>query len=195
MELGCFSGFEKSLDSSLQLFERKERHDAFFAKPGTGFACWNCNGNEHGFPWMFVLRKRNDSCGQEYAQEIQEDFANVARREISEESGELAGKQSGSGLSPNSKGEKVIPTIEEIKREVEGKGSFYFSPQTMRFFHQDLSDFKVAKSVSGRIFIYAFSTQTSNYSFREFVNGELREVNHGAGMVTREVIEDFLENN
>ena len=51
------------------------------------------------------------------------------------------------------------PTIYEIKRLTQKENSYYFTPATMIFFNQRLSDFKVKISPKGNIFIYAPITE------------------------------------
>ncbi len=77
------------------------------------------------------------------------------------------------------------PTISEIKRITMKKSPYFFSRDTMKFFNQKMSDYKVERSPKGRIFIYApmfdYDYRTGKkrkmgYTFREFKNKDLKSV-------------------
>ena len=78
------------------------------------------------------------------------------------------------------------PTISEIKRIIIKKAPYFFSRDTMKFFNQKMSDYKVERSPKGKIFIYApnynFDYRTGKkekrgYTFREFKDKDLKRVN------------------
>lgn len=67
-----------------------------------------------------------------------------------------------------------LPTIYEIKRMTFEKKPYFFDRNTMRFYGQRLSDFKVKRSPKGKIFIYARIPEAGEgYSFHEFKNNDL----------------------
>jgi hypothetical protein len=74
------------------------------------------------------------------------------------------------------------PTITEIKRLTVKKSPYFFDAKTLKAFGQKMSSFKVHKSKTGRIFIYAKSYSTDyrtgkkeymGYSIRELKNNDL----------------------
>lgn len=71
----------------------------------------------------------------------------------------------------------VKPTISEIKRKTLDKAPYFFSKDTMKFFGQRMSDYKVKRSPKGKIFIYAATYDSRGnkmpYTFREFKNNDL----------------------
>jgi len=52
-----------------------------------------------------------------------------------------------------------LPTISEIKRATVKTAPYFFSRDTLRFFGQTMSSFKVKRSPKGNIYIYARSVQ------------------------------------
>jgi uncharacterized protein (DUF2252 family) len=86
------------------------------------------------------------------------------------------------------------PTIYDIKYATMDKSPYYFDRKSMKFFGQTMRDFKVKKSPTGRIYIYA-KTKTGSYSFREFTNGNnLKALNieHIEGVKTLSDIISFI---
>jgi hypothetical protein len=87
------------------------------------------------------------------------------------------------------------PTIHEIKAAVEaGKSDNYlFTRDSMKFFGQTLRDFKVKRSPTGRIFIYARSywkddhggRRLMGYTFREYLDGQLLNLRAETGDVAK----------
>lgn len=74
------------------------------------------------------------------------------------------------------------PTIYEIKREVEARGSFYFSKDTMRFFRQTLRDFKVYKTTDPNIFNIQADSKMDNTTHK---------TNHFYNAVTKKISSEF----
>lgn len=71
----------------------------------------------------------------------------------------------------------IKPTISEIKSRTLKKAPYFFSKNTMKFFGQRMSDYKVKRSPKGKIFIYAPTYDTIGnkmpYTFMEFKNEDL----------------------
>lgn len=71
-------------------------------------------------------------------------------------------------------------TITEIKRKTLKKSPYYFSKKTLKHFGQTQSSFKVVKSKSGKIFIYAPLKDSRGvkmgFTISEFKNGDLTSV-------------------
>ena len=67
----------------------------------------------------------------------------------------------------------VKPTISEIKKRTLKKAPYFFSKNTMKFFGQRMSDYKVKRSPKGKIFIFAPSYNDLPYTFMEFKNNDL----------------------
>lgn len=71
----------------------------------------------------------------------------------------------------------IKPTISEIKSRTLKKAPYFFSKNTMKFFGQRMSDYKVKRSPKGKIFIYAPTYDDLGnkmpYTFREFKNNDL----------------------
>ncbi len=71
----------------------------------------------------------------------------------------------------------IKPTISEIKSRTLKKAPYFFSKNTMKFFGQRMSDYKVKRSPKGRIFIYAPTYDDLGnkmpYTFMEFKNDDL----------------------
>lgn len=68
------------------------------------------------------------------------------------------------------------PTIVEIKKATEQELPYFFDRETLRFFGQRMSSFKVRKSPGGRVFIFApiyYNDHLAGYSFREYVSCDL----------------------
>lgn len=79
-------------------------------------------------------------------------------------------------------------TIYQIKREAVN-GEYYFSRETLKFFGQKLSDFKVRKIGQGVYFIYAPAKRGGRvifYSMRIYI-AENRELKHLPGCWKRVV--------
>ncbi len=72
----------------------------------------------------------------------------------------------------------VKPTIYEIKRMTFDKLPYFFDKNTMKFYGQRLSDFKVIRSPKGKIYIYAriAKDEGGGYSFHEFKNNDLKPI-------------------
>jgi len=72
----------------------------------------------------------------------------------------------------------VKPTIYEIKRMTFDKLPYFFDKNTMKFYGQRLSDFKVKRSPKGKIYIYAriAKDEGGGYSFHEFKNNDLKPI-------------------
>jgi len=73
------------------------------------------------------------------------------------------------------------PSIAEIKRATLRKSPHFFDRETLKFFGQKMSSFKVAQSPRGRIFIYARMYDRGRtfmgFTFREFTSdGDLKLV-------------------
>ncbi|KKN62624.1 hypothetical protein LCGC14_0510350 [marine sediment metagenome] len=92
------------------------------------------------------------------------------------------------------------PTISEIKQATRVKSPHFFDRDTLRFFGQTMSSFKVAVSPWGNIFIYARSydrdrnmmrdrgvKQFMGYTFRQFKDGDLKTVQGGRYTTLQEV--------
>jgi len=66
--------------------------------------------------------------------------------------------------------------IRDIKRLTFRTNPYFFSRGTLRFFGQTMQSFKVRKSPSGRIFLYASSYwdgKLMGYTLREYKDGNL----------------------
>lgn len=79
----------------------------------------------------------------------------------------------------------MTPSIQYIKDAVAEKSPHFFSRDTLRFFGQTLSDFKVWKGPSGDYYIAAPSYWYDNgkskfmgVSFRKFTGDNLKQVEH-----------------
>ena len=89
-------------------------------------------------------------------------------------------------------------TIAEIAAANEAKGGFYFSKDTLKFFKQKRSDFKV-KHIAGRIFVMAPSRWDGHlmgYSVAEFnpETGDLSQPkDHSATFYNEARVMDFLD--
>jgi len=73
-----------------------------------------------------------------------------------------------------------IPTIYDIKYDIQEKSPYFFSRKTLQFFNQTMKDFMVRKSPRNRIFIIAASywhNRLMGYIFREYVDHNLIQVN------------------
>ena len=75
------------------------------------------------------------------------------------------------------------PTIAEIKRNTVKKAPYFFSPKTLKWFGQKMSNFKVHKTKSGKVYIYAKSYMTDHrtgktdfmgYTVHEYINNDLK---------------------
>lgn len=71
----------------------------------------------------------------------------------------------------------IKPTISKIKSRTLKKAPYFFSKNTMNFFGQRMSDYKVKRSPKGKIFIYAPTYDAMGtkmpYTFMEFKNDDL----------------------
>lgn len=73
----------------------------------------------------------------------------------------------------------ITPSIYEIKQNTHATSPYFFSPKTLKFFGQTMKSFRVEKSPSGRIFIWASSRwdgQLMGYTFREYVDYNLKQI-------------------
>ena len=76
-------------------------------------------------------------------------------------------------------------TISEIKNAVINTSPHFFDSKTMKFFGQTMSSFKVKKSPTNRIFIYAKINDSYNefigFTFREFAQNKLLIIRNDNG--------------
>ena len=81
--------------------------------------------------------------------------------------------------------ENSTPTIYDIKYNTIKKLPYFFDTKTMKFFNQTMRSFKVKKSPSGRIFIYAdmkkYDGVNVGYTFREYRDNDLKMVYNDDG--------------
>lgn len=68
-----------------------------------------------------------------------------------------------------------VPTLLEIVANVNKNDPHFFHRDTMKYFGQTLSMFRVIVSKSGRVFIYA-PGGTAPFTFCEYVDNSLEEV-------------------
>lgn len=68
-------------------------------------------------------------------------------------------------------------TIHEIKDRTKETHPYFFSPDTLRFFRQKLSDFTVTEQTDGRYKISAPCKLYNGHTVR-FFNPETNELNH-----------------
>ena len=72
------------------------------------------------------------------------------------------------------------PSINQIEQAIKGKLPYYFSRDTLKFFGQKKSSFKVWKNKSGTIYIYApmYDNLGSfmGYTLAEFTGNDLKSV-------------------
>ncbi len=90
------------------------------------------------------------------------------------------------------------PTIYDIKENTFRNSPYFFSPKTLKFFGQTLKSFKVRKSPSGRIFIYAPMRDRDNrfmgFTFREYIDCNLfTPRNDDDSMFNHDNLQDILD--
>jgi len=93
------------------------------------------------------------------------------------------------------------PTIYDIKYNTIEKSPYFFSRDTLKFFHQAMNSFKVKKSPSGRIFIYAkmmdHTGKNVGYTFREYRDNDLKTIYNDDGSMFYETsltdIQNFIQ--
>ena len=88
-----------------------------------------------------------------------------------------------------------MPTISEIECAVINKSPYFFSPDTLEFFEQSKSDFKVKVSPTGRTFVYApcrYNGKVIGYTLREFTGNDLAVTVLSAPRSKEQVL-DFIE--
>jgi hypothetical protein len=89
------------------------------------------------------------------------------------------------------------PTIADIRVATSETEPHYFTRSALKFFGQHMSDFKVRKSPTGRIYIYApmrVDNKIVGYSFREFVPDATRP-NYGTLHIPRNVAGELQNHN
>lgn len=83
-------------------------------------------------------------------------------------------------------------TISEIKEATRGKSPYFFTKNSMRFFNQRMSNFKVKTSPKGNIYIYApsyWDNRLMGYTFREYKDGDL----HLITGINKDSLDDILD--
>ena len=72
------------------------------------------------------------------------------------------------------------PSISDIKSATSRTAPFFFSRDTLKFFGQSMSSFRVKKSPKGNIFIFAKIVdglgKQVGYTFMQFKNGDLLSI-------------------
>jgi len=81
-----------------------------------------------------------------------------------------------------------IPTIYDIKHDIQEKSPHFFSRNILKFFGQTMKSFHVVQSPEGRIFIFAimrpeFTRRGVGYTFREYVDHDLIVVHDDNGQL------------
>jgi len=88
-------------------------------------------------------------------------------------------------------------TISEIKSKTLRKAPYFFDRKTLKFFGQTMSSFKVVKSKSGRVFIYAPMKDSRgvkvSFTVREYKNGDLLNVTLPRTASTAASIKSYLK--
>ena len=94
--------------------------------------------------------------------------------------------------------ENSTPTIYDIKYNTIKKLPYFFDTKTMKFFNQTMRSFKVKKSPSGRIFIYAkmmdHTGQNVGYTFREYLDNDLKTIYNNDGSMFYETCLTDIQN-
>lgn len=96
-------------------------------------------------------------------------------------------------------------TIYDIKYATLKNSPYYFDRETMKFFRQKMSDFKIVTSYSGHVYIYApryFWDRNINkyvksgYSVRQFTGNDLIDIELPLYVekFTKEELKRFLKN-
>ena len=124
--------------------------------------------------------------------EILEDLKNVTLEELLDDQNLDVMKKENNKMNANS-----TPSIYDIKYNTIEKSPYFFSVKTMKFFNQTLRSFKVKKSPSGRIFIYAPMADNTGahmgYTFREYVDNNLKMVyNTDGSMFNHNSLTDII---
>ena len=88
-----------------------------------------------------------------------------------------------------------VPTISEIKAKTLKTNPYFFSRDTMRFFGQRMSSFRVRRSPKGNIFIYAPGQKSAGagYTFRQYKNGELNLPDRLPHILTLSRVLDYIK--
>lgn len=92
----------------------------------------------------------------------------------------------------------VTPSIYEIKTASHFKSPYFFSRDSMRFFGQTMRSFKVVKSPTDRIFLYAAMRadgRLMGYTFREFVPATGELLLAGPHCDSLADVQNFIKNN
>jgi len=85
-------------------------------------------------------------------------------------------------------------SIHDIKQYTENKSPYYFNRKTMKSFGQTMANFRVRKSKSGRIFIFAPSYvdgKLAGFSMREFIPNEKDMYNSSLALISYDLKKEY----